>query len=327
MPKPKMTEIVTAGDFDSFAEKIEVAIIALDKMNTPEELTQADKQIRLLREWAKMNGRIDELREKILWLELKALKRIGELADGSIETAKTMLSGPKLKASMFFATLTDDELEKLRDKFPSAITAGQIITAWKKEQDREKQQQIGREFAAGKKELLSSGQAYVLTTDDEHRCWHTKTIKNAIEQLLENYAIDGVTFTIQNLADNILLNYPELNRVDSAFREGIKEVCRAAVRDEKIDLFEQAGLPAFVTVISKEGYVRIPIGSANKIQLQELLKLRQGQAAALNTVVKKLEKLIADLDGVGAADDVPIKTFLSPAIYGVERHVKKYVIR
>lgn len=203
------------------------------------------------RAWAKTHGQLKSHRLDLLRLEVEALVRVVEL--GGVD----MLSPSDRKAGEWLANKSPEERESaLADSGASTTASGMCRAIWREEaltHQSERRQSAGRDWAAGER----------------------GTARTLIEDELNRRAGTGQAFEVADVAAEVSW---ELDPGDDEFLEGVKEMCRSALRRSRTELLDGTIIPRFVTSQLPDGtWVRIPTESASYGDLLANLSMKERQ--------------------------------------------------
>lgn len=254
------------------------------------DLTETRARIEAARAWAKVHKQVKELRLDLLRVEVEALVRIVEL--GGVET----LPARDRKPAKHLAGLTFDDRASLVAQSGVAITtaAGMVRAIWTAEdleQERVKNKALGRALATSP-DLADSEddlQRYIKET--------TYRVEDVLSDLVDTYASADGGFTINDLAEDVI-RAASLGSTanDPDVEEGIREVCRQAVRRAPVVKIDGTILPRFVTAKSDDGHhVRLPVENATLAHLDQMIEGRRQQLAQDEARLRELETVAARL--------------------------------
>lgn len=246
----------------------------INSADDTEQLLEAKDRIRLAREWAKIHKTLSEIHLDLLRAEVSCLRRIGQLS------ATSVLPSHARPAAQFFATLSDDEVDRYLAKYGAASTAVGVYRLLCKRGQQEENVEYGRRFAQGCS-VSVDGEPQTEASWDLIDSWSRGRTRAALAILLEDFA--SRSFTVGEMADEVLLE-TGLAEADSDFaeiRQGVSEICRSAIRKAPALTMDGQKVPTFVTCrsLEAEGYLRVPFAQATLRQFAEMVDLRRRQLA------------------------------------------------
>lgn len=279
-----MTALAT---IDAASAQIEALANVARNLSGADEYTDFRARIEAARAWAKVHKKTKQVRLDLLRLEVLALVRIVEL--GAADTL-----GRDRNAAEWLANLSDAEREQfIRDSGEGVTTAAGMVRTIQRIESLERDLRHYR----------SAGQHFAHTPDpgewtDEQviraRQGYVMDIAAALANTVEQYAPDGEPFTIDEMADAIVADAAIEQRhvSDSAFMEGVREVCRKAIRSAPPLSVGGLPIPSTITALTpEEQYVRIPAANATVGHLDQMVEIRREQLAQDQAALARLEEV------------------------------------
>lgn len=291
--------------------RVTLASIAssIRESDDPATIKGSQDKVRMAREWARIHGVVREVHVDLIRIEVECLRRLAQLGDEGI----SLLSSAHRGAARFFASLSEEELDDVIKDFGHASTACGVYRAHVKSSESGYLKDLGRRIAKGAEPWDST------LTDEQkmesaiERFQHDTA--GAVEQILNDLVGVGGPFFIDDVADALIdrLHEDGIEKVGgAAVREGIREVCRKAVRSARPATIFGTDAPRFVTCSSQYGdtaFMRIPFENATLPQLDEMVALRAKQLEDDRAALARLTAVrdhIASVMHPGDYDDVTI---------------------
>ena len=316
-----MTAIATQSQHASEMRVTLAAIAAAVRATDDAETLKANTdKVRMAREWARLHKVTREVHADLIRVEVECLRRLAQLGTEGL----ALLTPNERKAAEFFASLDDDDIEAVVADFGDRSTACAIYRAHVKASESSYMRDLGRRIARGEEPWDSSLSDEQKMADAVERFRFNTA--GAVEQLLSEYATAGTAFYVEDVADDLIsrLNAEDGIKVGgAAIREGIREVCRKAIRSSRPATIFGTDAPRFVTCSahpdSDQDFMRVPFENATLPQLEEMVTLRRKQLeedqAALARLVAVRDHL-ASLIHPGDRRDVTIGLALTRASLG-----------
>lgn len=255
------------------------------------DLREVRARIEAARAWAKVHKKAKEVRLELLRVEIAALVRIAEL-----DCLGELPKGERAAAE-FFASLSSEELASYLGEHAGTTTASglhrAVLKAQRLEEELNEARQRGRRYASTPPETNSPG-------------WladAVPSIGRVLSGMVDMYSETGVEFSVTDMADELLADHGfEPSAVDRAFREGVVEVCRGAIRRAEVPSINGTILPKFITAKGADGrYTRIPTMNARLGHLDDMREMRREQLAQDIKALERLDEAAEKLWAVGGA--------------------------
>jgi hypothetical protein len=266
----------------------------------PDTIKAQKDKVRMAREWAKIHKIAKEVHADLIRIEIECLRRIGQI-DGGLD----VLTAAEKAAAKFFASLSESDLEQVIRDFGDRATATGVYRAHVSASEANYMRDLGRKIAKGERPWngLSDDEKF----DEAAERFRYDDI-GALAQLVDSYAAQGETLWIEDIADQLIeqLDSEGIEVKGRALREGVREVCRKAVRSGKSITIAGTKAPRFVTCSYEEfdrtalrggkpditaAFMRIPFESATLPQLDEMVELRRRQLEEDRAALEGLEKV------------------------------------
>lgn len=296
IPKPS-TSGVTRQALSSLAEYARTA-------ETPAILDELSIKTRAARELADLQDDADEIRRLLMHVDVAILMRRAEL-------------GEKLHAR--------------------GVAAVKVFTDVGPERVAEFIESHGTDY--GKASSLLLGLAAKIKADDEAahgesfalrptyaRPYSEPTAEQVREQLRASLAADlhglvaaytelGQPFTVDQVTDDLLDYCNDVADSDrlyrSAFRDGVRRMCREAVRNASTVRYDGKALPDAIAVYApREGWVRIPLANATPAHLSQTISVRLEAIQRDQDAVDNLTRFRDSLTAAGCREDEQISSYL-----------------
>lgn len=291
-----MTELVKTSDA---VVQMNALAQSIKQINDVDDITEVRARIEAVKGWAKIHGQTKALRLDLLRLEVLALVRIVELGGAD-------KLGKDREAAEWLASLDEAERERfVRESRTATTAAGMVRAIWRIE-NLEKEVRWNRAQGRSYGEAPTPPGAY---DEDAIKTAHqfVHTVAGALSKTVQYYApLDGEPFSIEEMAEAVI----EDSAVDAdlaadpAFVEGVREVCRKAVRDAPPLTMSDIPVPAFITARTAEGnYVRVPTMQATLAHVHEMVELKRVQLAQAAEALEKLERFEDRLRSTPGATD------------------------
>lgn len=280
--------------------RLTVADIAVRIATTtdPDDLKDLSDRIRVAREWARVQKIAAQMRTDLLWLEVMCLRRIHTL--GAME----ILGSHPRTAARFFGPLSEAECREVLAANEEATTAYSVYLHHHRDLDARAAEELGRGFA-------ERAPYYPPASDDDRNieartaAYERRDIQGALAAALNHFAGLADGFTIAAFADDVIdsIGIDHWIEDDDAFRAGVREVCREAVRRAPTHRVILGGIraPRFVTCFTThEGgtFVRIPFENADLTQFQQMVDMRHEQLREDMAALDRLERVLKELQAV-----------------------------
>lgn len=275
---------------------IEDLTAAIKTADNIEDLKEARARVEALKAWAKVHGLAKEMRLDLLRIEVEALVRIVEL--GGAET----LPAADRRAAEYLAAMSPLERTKFVNESGGATTAaGMCRSVWREEEIREHRRRsvvIGRQLAEEPAPPAAFDQEAIKQARD-----YGNSISGALAKITDDYIRNGVEFTIDELADEIISDaaLPEDLSEDDTINKCVREVCREAVRRSPPLTINGTTIPRVITARNENGkYIRIPTMHATIAHLNDMILMREEQIEQDRIALQRLAdfaKLLASYPG------------------------------
>lgn len=303
-----------------------LSVIARKQLKQIEQITQAIKyaqsvddvqdvraRAEALKGWAKVHGRVQEVRLELLQIEVAALVRVVELGGAD------QLPPADRKAALWLSAMSEEDRNSYIRSCKSATTvAGMCRSAWR-EQEIKLHRQTMRDAGIRLAEHPTpppdgnevSNSARRMVSD------MSTVLANILE---ENTSADGVEFSIDEMADE-LIEVSTTQQPDPLMIEGVREVCRRAVRSAPPKMIDGTVIPRVITARTSDGsYVRIPWASATVAHLQDMVDIRKAQLEDYEAAFDKLNRFYEKILTInGSRPDRTLGELIEESIQGTKK--------
>lgn len=297
-----MTALERVESAPAMAEGLLLAIKAAEELD---DLTAVRANIAAAREWAKVVDRTQELRFDLLQVEVEALVRTVELGGSHLLKKSDRDTGE------YFAGLSHAQrVSFLIKEGKEHATAAGMYRAYLRAQ---REAEWERRYAQLKLEKESTGRQFALTprlsltpyaADDgagdlENHFSGPRNLGACVSNALDVFTgSDG--FTINEFANEVieLADLGQL-RDDDDVMEGVREVCRRAIRSAPYIEIGGTKLPRFVTApmddSADESFFRVPVENASVAHFAQMVEMRESQLAQDAAKLSDLRALLLRL--------------------------------
>lgn len=298
------TEIATLADgwLDQADTFVRDGLEAIASSYQNEQITEIRARIAAAKAWAKTAGKIKEARLALLTLEVMALRRAHELGAD--------LPGSDQRAAEILAGLSEPQVRELIRTYQNVTTANGIAWAYERDStEREEHRisyQLGRQFGT---------RATVITNEAvDFRDHAARRVHEVIESLLDEYVETGEPFTIDDLADSLVAHVDE--PVDDAFKDGVREMCRTAIRRQPTQMIDGTVIPKFITARTPDGgFARIPTYAASVANLDESIAMRLEQLRQDQEALRRFQEFVDRVKSIpGSAADANVGDLITATL-------------
>lgn len=288
----RIQHLPTEADFSAVHQAIHNAW-------TAEQAYDISAKVAMAKAWAKAHGKAKELRLQLLHAEVECLVRVWEL-DGS-----NLLDNSSRRAAKWWAGKTPAARHALIEASGNSTTAAGLANRLSAEERdaamNKRQERYGRNYAQGRRDHLDDYD-YDNSTRPAESDWRTPM--EILGAMLDELTDAGEPFTIADVADELIAT-AELgeDEADDAFRNGVRNVVKHAIRSAAVGNFDGTAIPKLLTVTSPTGgWIRIPTLSATVQDARDALAIRQEQLEANRVAVEKIERFVAKLEDFSDGD-------------------------
>lgn len=289
----RMTEIALVAES---VERSRRTIAALHRhiggMTDVAELHEVRARIEAARAWAKVHKQVRAVRLDLLRAEMAALVRLAHL------DATADLSSGDRAAAAHLATLTADQREELIAKAaPNVTTASGLVRALQAASEYARQQRVSHLLGIERASAPTVPHLDDAAIDAASR--RVADVAAVLKNVIDDYTRDGVSFTVADMADDLIESAGIGGTDDDALMDGVREVCRSAIRRAPVVRVDGTILPRLITVRLDDGsYIRVPIENATVEHLDQMRELRRGQLAEDQAALQRLDDAAARLHRV-----------------------------
>lgn len=242
-------------------------------------------KIKLAREWAKIQKSAEEIYTDLLKIEIECFKKIVEL------DCLKILNANIRPVAIFFSEKTKSEISDLI-KNNSGKSAFVIYKDFTRQQIFDNHKNIGKHIFERNESITFEN----LPEEKNIIKEYALNVSTGIAMILDDFASSNQCFSIEEMADHLLLEYHGKDKKyieESGMIQGVREMCRKAVSSAKTFILSDLKIPRFITCIDRTEstlkWLRIPTENANLIQFKDMIDLRKEQ---LKQDEKNLENLI-----------------------------------
>lgn len=272
----------------------------IQALHGPAELREARAGIEAVKAWAKAHGDLRRIRLDLLRVEVDLLLRVAELDQLDHVSG---LSALDRKAATWLAAMTPTERERLlRESGTATTAAGMCRSVWLAEENQ-RLRRANFDVGQSRAEDPSVPNADLAIAAARDRI---VGVHAALADVLDRHVGEGESFTIEDLADEVLQSAgTERSGIDEGILEGVREICRRAVRKTPVVKFKDTVLPRLVTTRTDDGkYIRIPVENALMSNLDDMITLRREQISADQAALAQLVSVAQRLREVPGCTDV-----------------------
>lgn len=284
-------------------------------VNDTDTLKSLTARINAARELAKMQDDVRDIRRMLMHAEVAVLTRRMELKDPKL----TMWDKIAVKA---FHRAGDDATREYVDlHFEDHGKAMQIGRALHEEQKAEDALKQGEEFARTPEQIAEWARRAADRSPGESELAESlrdatrEDVASSMRDIIEGYTYTGEPFTVEDVTDALIgrMGSDTYYADDAAFRDGVRRVCREAVRTASAIEFEGERLPSTIAVETGVGWVRIPLASATPAHLASTIREREDQIARDQASVDRLKNFLGSITTGGCGEFEPIADYLPTA--------------
>lgn len=247
----------------------------------------AEKSARL-REWLKATKAASDLRIAAVRLECTALRRLALLWEDASERPSG-IHASSWKAARGFASLEDDEFERLLDDLTQASSPGTLY------------RQVRHQFEAAERDRRRAEGLvdFVREVHDEDEYYEEQAargLRDSATTLIEALDVVGKPFTVASAAVDLgaaLTECVPMRDVADWQNDDIQSVLRDVVRDAITHANDDVSdVPRIITYHDQAlGFVRVPSSAANLSHLLAMAAFRRKQADEAVAAAAELEGL------------------------------------
>lgn len=278
----------TGADLDTLLDSLRQA-------SSLGDLTEMRARIEAARAWAKVHNQVKEMRLDLLKVEVEALVRVVDL--GGLDT----LPARDRRAASHLASLTPAERSALVEASGNATTAaGMCRTVWM-------EQELAEERAANRTRGIRFAERPTAPNGDLVAIARARVadVSAVLANVVESHAdTAGPTFTVDQMADEVINEAALGDDLDPAVKEGVREVCRRALRQAPVVEIDGTRLPRVVTARDEAGnYIRIPVENALLSHFDDMRAMRLEQIQQDQAALEVLDGMAQKLRQIPGADD------------------------
>lgn len=266
-------------------DRVEQQLAAIRSSINMDWLLDLRANLHAAREWAKLRGRLAQVRHELFVIEVETMARIANLDVTVLPTAHR-------RAAQAFAAMTESERTEFCARSAKFATPVSAFNALRKEQEAEGRREHGRQSIG---DLPPAGEP-------------PANIGALADALLDGFAEQGEPFTIEDFVDALLSSSERWKEIetyldDPDFRQGVAEMCRKTIASTSITYLDGTVMPSALTVQAGSQWFRIPTLKATVGQARQTLNQRSKQVEELAAARDKLAEFVDKLDKASDGDD------------------------
>lgn len=273
---------------------IEELTAAIKDADSIEDLKEARARVEAMKAWAKVHQLTKQLRLDLLIIEVEAIVRIVQLGG-----AETLTTAERKAAEYLAAMKPKDRIDFIHASRTATTATGLCQAVWREQEIRRQRKEaviIGRKLAEEPEPPTFDEDAIKNARD------HAQGIAGVLAKLTDEYIANGVEFTIDELAEQIIEDsLPDELLEDDTINKGVREVVREAVRRSPPVTINGTVIPRVITARNSDNkYIRIPVMNATLDHLDDMILMRQEQLEQDRIALQRLQdiaKLLRDCPG------------------------------
>lgn len=281
-------------------------------VDTTDELASLAARIRAARELVKAQDDVRDIRRMLMHAEVAVLLRRYDLADPKLTTWDKVAIRAFQRAG---TEATHDFVEKHFEEFGKASQLGRAL---RDQQSSEDALSAGKNLARSPRDIaewaerLAARDPDADELQDRLREAAREDVATMMRRLIDSYTYTGEPFTVEDVTDALIGRMGADTELieDAAFRDGVRRVCREAVRAASVIEFEGERLPSTVAVETAHGWVRVPIGSSTPAHLAATIREREAQIARDRASVARFSRFLEMVTSAGCEEFEPIAGYL-----------------
>lgn len=282
-------------------------------VDTTDELASLTARIRAARELAKAQDDVRDIRRMLMHAEVAVLLRRFDLGDPKLTT------WDKVAIRAFQREGAEGTHNFVEQHFEEFGKASQLGRELRDQQAAKDALDAGEKLARAPRDLAEWAKRVTARSPDADELQERlreaarEDVAANMRDLIDGYTYTGEPFTVEDVTDALIERMGsdcELAE-DAAFRDGIRRVCREAVRAASVIEFEGERLPSTVAVETPHGWVRVPIESATPAHLAATIRERQAQIARDQASVAKFSRFLDMVTLAGCGEFEPIAGYIS----------------
>jgi hypothetical protein len=289
------------SEIDQLAVKSRDLVEQIRSSIDPEDVRSKHAQTKAVRKYMQELKQVHEIRRYLLPIEIACIVKATKLG--------ARLNGVGKDMAAFFLEHGDDPAWYW-DEFPGCETARHIWDRYRAPDPTDiarQHREYGRHQAGGFEEFH--------IPRDQGRDWINASnhdVSSAVSTLIEEYAWGGQSFSISDMAQQVLQAISVNSDADAHqfHMDGIKEVCRHAVLRERTETVGDRKAPRFVTCYDdvqigevEPHWVRIPFENARLSHLSQMIAIREEQLQQDIEALKNLKAIHEALAGLSSGPD------------------------
>lgn len=255
-------------------------IIEINNYFTEEDIKEIINKVKKTRELAKVLEKLNEVRFDLFRIEIAAVIKASEL--------DIKINGITKEESKIFQSIGNrpEEYQKL---YGEVWTTSQVVWAHRRKVKIGEAKDKGRSFYKQN-----------VAKNENHESFYY-SLQDAMKTIIETASSKDKPFSTNDLYIELIKAAKKENPDTDieAYSEGVKEICRNAMKAEKILTIGEKKAPAFVTTKTESGdYIRVPFRLSNIDQLESMIEIREEQLKQDQAALDNLIKIKEDLESL-----------------------------
>ena len=271
-------------------------IIEINNYFTESDIKDTINKVKKARELAKVLEKLNEVRLDLFRIEIAAVIRASEL--------DINIKGVTKEESKMFQSI-GNRPEEYQSLYGEVWTTSQVVWAYRRKVKIGEAKDRGRSFY---KEQAAK--------NENHESFYY-SLQDAMRTIIETASKQDKPFSTDDLYKSLIksVKYENPESDIEAYSEGVKEICRNAMRSEKILTIGEKKAPAFITTKTINGnYLRVPFRLSNIEQLESMIEIREEQLRQDQMALENLIKIKEDLESLTSDKKKKIEDILKEVI-------------
>ena len=281
------------------------------RIGSVEGLREVTVKIKAARELTELMEDMRSARLALMRADVAVLLRRSELRD------TTLTTWDKLAVSAFTREGADGTDQFVVEHFEECGTASKLGRLLRGRHAAEDAATEGVSFAADPEARARWAERVARRTPRDEELLESLRVSrreeaaNTLRGLIEAFTLEGAPFSVEDVTDAVMgqMGIPG-DWETTAFRDGVRRVCREGVRASSGLSLAGGPLPSTIAVNSPAGWVRIPVRSATPADLTASLRERMGQIARDTAAAEHLRQVIDEVKRRGCGELEPISAYL-----------------
>lgn len=187
--------------------------------------------------------------------------------------------------------MSEEELLKEVQRSGKVTTAAGMCQAIWRQEAAEERKDFGRRWASGKGRMK---------------------VSDAIEARMSDYTQSGMPFEVAEMAEGVAA---VLGEPDEDFMQGVREMCRKALRESPTELVGETIIPKYVTSQLPDGtWVRVPALNATYGDLLISLAAREDQMEKVQNALDKFRTFVEKVASFTPEKDDRVQDILAASL-------------